>query len=135
MGKLACLLVAWRALPHQRLGCVTYLPWLAVSVRLAKRLCLAFSPPPSSPGCDGPKREEKSETEETVLARAVLTPRSEPLSLFSLHTPQCTVDLYCTSSYDLPHSSPSTPYVDYKFKLTAAFQKALDDQETAVALH
>ncbi len=31
------------------------LPWLAVSVRLAKRRCLAFAPPPSSPGCDGPK--------------------------------------------------------------------------------
>ena len=58
------------------------LPWLAVSVRLAKRRCLAFAPPPSSPGCDGPKREDKSETEETVLARAVLTPCSEPLSLF-----------------------------------------------------
>ena len=67
------------------------LPLLAVSVRLAKRRCLAFAPPPSSPGCDGPKREEKSEPDETSLAhRAVSTPRSEPLSLFSLHTPQCT---------------------------------------------
>ena len=41
---------------------------LAVSVRLAKRRCLAFAPPPSSPGCDGPKREDKSETEETCSA-------------------------------------------------------------------
>ena len=28
--------------------------------------CLAFAPPPSSPGCDGPKREDKSEAEETI---------------------------------------------------------------------
>ena len=28
-------------------------------------------------------------------------------------------------AYDLPHSSPSTPSITYKFKLTAAFQKAL----------
>ena len=38
-------------------------------------------------------------------------------------------------AYDSPHSSPCFNALDYKFKLTAAFQKALDGQEAAVTLH
>ena len=66
------------ARPPTRLGCVT-LPWLAerLSVRDSpnrKRRCgwpLCRPPPRSSPGCDGPKREDKSETEETVSVTVI----------------------------------------------------------------